>query len=220
MGMAKITLSVPDNLYEMIQKYRDVNWSEVFRRAAQAEIKKLERKGELLEGLFDYLSHKLSDVEEARERIRREEIERFIRKWGEPDHTEKTEETPVYISLWKNVMIKIGDKEIGKINISNSRTLSQGLLDRIKRGFGEVDIEALDEKLRPIAEYLNSKGFKLEARHLTQPEVLLYVYKNMLTSEAKNLWRQQVKAGYSWLGLFASDGEDYVFLGYKEVKKT
>ncbi|MCI4408244.1 MAG: hypothetical protein JHC26_04070 [Thermofilum sp.] len=35
--MANITLSVPDWLYELIKKYKHVNWSEIARRAITLE---------------------------------------------------------------------------------------------------------------------------------------------------------------------------------------
>lgn len=218
--MAKITLSVPDELYEKLQKYGDrINWSEVFRRAAQAEIEKFERRGELVEGLLDYLSHKLTDTDEARERIRGEEIERFTKKWGEPDHITKNEEPPVYVTLTKNIEIKIDDKRLGKLEVSNSRALAKGVLDRVRRGFGRVDLNSLDEKIRPIAEYLKSKGFIFEQRQLLQEEVMRYVLK-MYGSSGRERVRELALEGYSWHGLFASDGEDYVFLGYREVQSN
>ena len=51
--LAKVTLSVPDDLYEKLEKHKDrLNYSEIFRRAVLEEIQKIEEKGELIKGLM------------------------------------------------------------------------------------------------------------------------------------------------------------------------
>jgi len=222
--MAKITLSVPDELYEKIQKHREVNWSEEFRKMAQALIKKLETKGELVQGLLEHLRQKLSTIEENREVIRKREIERFTRKWGEPDRIKKTEEPPVYITITKDLELKVDEKRIATLKISNSRTLAQGLIERVQKGQSKLDLESF-EKLKHIVEYLKSKGFYFESRGMSKDEVLRYVITwNVLEGgrvvlTAEDYYYQLIQQGITWYGLFASDGEDYVFLGYKEVRR-
>ena len=36
--MARITLSIPDNLYRLMRKYKEINWSEIARRAIVRKI--------------------------------------------------------------------------------------------------------------------------------------------------------------------------------------
>jgi len=36
--MARITLSIPDNLYKLMRKYKEINWSEIARRAIVRKI--------------------------------------------------------------------------------------------------------------------------------------------------------------------------------------
>jgi len=218
--MAKITLSVPDDLYQKLERYKDrLNYSDIFRRAVQKELEKLERKGELIEGLLSYLGQRLTNVEEDRERIRREEIERFSKKWGTPDHITKTEEAPLYVTLLKNIKIEVGEKTIAELQVSNSRSLARRVIEDAQRAYGIYDLELYDESLKPIVEYFKSKDFTIAERHLLQADVMRYVLKKY-GSEGRERWRQLVHAGYNWFGLFASNGEDYVFIGYREVKRS
>jgi len=36
--MARITLNIPDNLYRLMRKYKEINWSEIARRAIVRKI--------------------------------------------------------------------------------------------------------------------------------------------------------------------------------------
>lgn len=41
-NMPNITLSVPENLHELMRKHRQIRWSEIARRAIEFEAKKME----------------------------------------------------------------------------------------------------------------------------------------------------------------------------------
>ncbi len=46
--MTNMTLSVPEDLYEIMQKYREIKWSEVARQALWIKAKKLQLMDKLL----------------------------------------------------------------------------------------------------------------------------------------------------------------------------
>ena len=85
--MANITLSIPDDVYRKMKKYREIRWSEVARRAIVDYLKKLEGSYEtttedLLAELGEDFKKKLRElsVEEAvegYEKMRRAEWERL-----------------------------------------------------------------------------------------------------------------------------------------------
>lgn len=47
--MPNMTISVPDDLYEIMKKHREIKWSEIARRAMWEYAKKLELLDKLLE---------------------------------------------------------------------------------------------------------------------------------------------------------------------------
>ncbi|HII61104.1 TPA: hypothetical protein HA331_05005 [Pyrococcus horikoshii] len=63
-----MTISVPDDLYEIMKKHREIKWSEIARRAMWEYARKLELLDKLLENseLTD------DDVSELAEKIKRE----------------------------------------------------------------------------------------------------------------------------------------------------
>ncbi|WP_048053085.1 hypothetical protein [Pyrococcus horikoshii] len=66
--MPNMTISVPDDLYEIMKKHREIKWSEIARRAMWEYARKLELLDKLLENseLTD------DDVSELAEKIKRE----------------------------------------------------------------------------------------------------------------------------------------------------
>ena len=85
--MPNITLSVPNEVYEKMKKYKEVKWSEVVRRAILEYLRKLEEGGlvmttrELLDMLGSEFEEKLDrisleDFEKAYEKMKEEEMKR------------------------------------------------------------------------------------------------------------------------------------------------
>jgi len=85
--MPNITLSIPDEVYQKMKKYKEVKWSEVVRRAILEYLRKLEEGGlvittrELLDMLGSEFKEKLDkvsleDFEKAYEKMREEEWKR------------------------------------------------------------------------------------------------------------------------------------------------
>jgi predicted CopG family antitoxin len=215
--MAKVTLSVPDDFYEKLEKHKDrLNYSDIFRRAVSEEIERIEKRGELIEGLIHHLSGQLTKTED-KERIRKEEIERFTKKWGIPDIKNNDEDASHrYVSLQKRYKIKSGEQVITELHISNHRGLAS-LHEQIEKGSGKYDISLYGKNLEPIVEFLKSQGFIIAEEHLTQDGVMLYVLQ-MYGSQGRNEWSRLASKGYDWYGLFAADNDDCVFIAYREVK--
>ena len=87
--MAKITLSLPDDLYERIDALKDqLNLSEIFRVCVSQEIERIAGKpnAEITIKLENYLQER-SPLETER----KAEIDRFTRKWGQPDNNKPNE---------------------------------------------------------------------------------------------------------------------------------
>jgi predicted CopG family antitoxin len=215
--MAKVTLSVPDDFYEKLEKHKDrLNYSDIFRRAVSEEIERIEKRGELIEGLIHHLSGQLPKTED-RERIRKEEIERFTRKWGTPDHQGNDEEASHnYVTLLKRQKISLGDRALAELEISNSRSLTY-LQERLEKGFSKYDINLYDKNLEPLVEYFKTIGFTIAEEELLQDQVMHYVLKTY-GSQGREQWRELASKGYHYFGLFAADKEDRVFIAYREVK--
>jgi predicted transcriptional regulator len=219
--LAKVTLSVPDELYEKLEKYKErLNYSDIFRRAVSEEMERIEEKGELIEGLENYLSGRLPTTED-KERVRKEEIVRFTKKWGPPDpypYTLKTEHASPYIELRKWQEIKHGDRTIARLYICNDPVLAKRVIELDEKGWGKYskDIQELYPKeIQDIAEYFKSRGFIVAEDELSQDLIILFV-----TGDNKQQARDLQDRGYHYFGLFATDQDkrDWVFIGYREVK--
>jgi predicted transcriptional regulator len=209
-GMPKnITISISDELATKMDSMPEINWSEVCRQAITNYIEEKEpkQKGELIEGLENYLSGKLP-LTEDKEKIRREEIERFTKKWGNPDSVSSDEEiSHNYVTLLKTQKSKLGNTFV-ELEISNSR---------LKKESGKYDINLYDKNLEPLIEYFKSKGFTIAEENLLQSGVMHHVLKTY-GSKGREEWRQLASRGYQYFGLFALDKEDCVFIAYREVK--
>jgi len=215
--MAKVTLSVPDDFYQRLEKYKErLNYSDIFRRAVSEEIERVEEKGELIKELENYVSVKLPKTED-KEKVRKEEVERFTKKWGAPDYKESTEVEPPYVNLSRTQKVNLENQIVVDLKISNSRVLTSGVHERVQKGFGKYDIKLYDKKLEPLIEYLKSKGFAIGEQNLLQDQVMHYVLK-AYGSEGRERQRELARRGYQYFGLFAADKEDYVFIAYREVK--
>jgi len=71
--MAHITLSIPDQLYKIMKKYKEVNWSEVARRAIVETLLRLKASDEGL--TLEELSM-LLELREMKEEVREYSFER------------------------------------------------------------------------------------------------------------------------------------------------
>lgn len=213
--LAKVTLSVPDALYKKLEEHKDrLNYSDIFRRAVSEEIEKIEEKGELIEGLMNYLSGELPKTED-KEKARKEEIERFTKKWGKPDPyplTNYTELAPPYVELAKRREIKHGDRTIARLYISNSE-IAKRVVELDEKGWGKYNKELYPKDIQNIADYFKSKGFIVAEDELLQDFISLFV-----TDSNKHQARDLQHKGYHYFGLFATDKKDWVFIAYREVK--
>jgi predicted CopG family antitoxin len=213
--LAKVTLSVPDDLYEKLEKHKDrLNYSDIFRRAVSEEIEKVEEKGELIKELINHLNKKLSKTDD-KQNVRKEEIDRFTKKWGTPDAKGNTEVESPYVTLERTEKVNIGDQAV-ELEISNRRDLAAILRDQVQRGFGKYEVSLHYSYLEPLVEYFRSKDFTIEEHELIQAEVMNYVLK-MYGSEGKERQRELASKGHHYFGLFAADKEDYISIAYREV---
>ncbi|HDH44466.1 MAG TPA: hypothetical protein ENG66_03625 [Thermococcus sp.] len=70
--MPNMTISVPDDLYEIMKKHREIKWSEIARRAMWEYAKKLE----LLDSLLENSELTDEDVSELAKKIKKGIAER------------------------------------------------------------------------------------------------------------------------------------------------
>jgi len=70
--MPNMTISVPDDLYEIMKKHREIKWSEIARRAMWEYAKKLE----LLDRLLENSELTDEDVSELAKKIKKGIAER------------------------------------------------------------------------------------------------------------------------------------------------
>jgi len=213
-----VTIALSDELAKTMERMPEVNWSEVCRQAIGAYLdeKLFKEKGDLIAGLEEYLKERLQKLKD-KDSIRKAEVERFTKKWGKPDSLTNTEEDPYYTSISKKKEVKHRDRVIGELDISNSRILASGVRERVEKGFGKYDMNLYEKNFEPIVEYLKSKGFTIAERQLLQTDVMHHVL-GTYGSKGREEWRKLIDRGYDYFGLFAADNEDYVFLGYREVK--
>lgn len=207
--MAKVTLSVPDDLYAKIEKYKDrLNLSELFRETVSREIEKIEEKSEIIQKLHEYLKSKLPSPD--KEATRRVEIDRFTRKWGKPDYIHPDDSLgakPPYVTLEKRIKI-------------NQDSVHANL--RVFNGVRKYWIEYSPREYRPenwekvhhIADFFKSIGFNVVEIPFLQDSIRMFV-----TGGDKEQARELQRRGYEYYGLFVYDREDTVFIDYREVKR-
>jgi len=213
--LAKVTLSVPDDLYAKIEEYKDhLNLSDIFRVAVSEEIGKLQGKAEIIVNLHKYLMTRLSSTE--MNASREAEKDRFTRKWGEPE-TIKTETAfiaqPPYVQLRKIQPIKFGDKTLTTLKIFNDIPWKSVIHPSDLLEFDAEKWKSIaNGKLGYLVDYFKSKGFIVgEYQRLTPAMVADFVTDgDMKTAE---------EIGTEFVpGLFALDKEDMVFIGYRKAK--
>lgn len=212
-----LTIAISDELAKEMETMPEINWSEVCRQAISNYIdeKKAKRKGELTRELETYLSPKLTQLEEEKERIKKAEIERFTKKWGEPDSVHPDIEPP-YVNIFKTYAVEHEGQTLAELEISNSRLSAKRTVDFVEKGLGKYDINNY-KKVEPVIDFFKSKGFTIAEDYLIQDQVMYYVLKTY-GSQGRERARELAERGYSYHGLFAADKEDRVFIAYREIK--
>jgi hypothetical protein len=206
-----ITLSISDELAEKMDTMPEINWSEVCRQAISKYIdeRKSKEKGELIKELEIYLSPKLTESEE-KEGIKRAEIERFTKKWGEPEILSEQYLQKPHIRLRKIQDIKMGDTILATLKIYNDvlMTTTNITPSRLLEFDAERWKNVAQGKLDYIVDYFKSKGFTVgECGELTHVQLT-----ELVTNGDKDRATAIIDQGY---GLFALDKEDLVFLAYR-----
>lgn len=215
-----VTVQVGDELVSKMEKLPDINWSQVMRNCLEeycsSRLPSPETKGELMEGLHNFLSEKLPTTDKDKEKAREEEIARFRKKWGTLDSKGNDEEpSHKYVTILKTQEVKLGEQTV-ELQISNSRVLTslRGLLEK---GFGKYDINLYEKNLELLIEYFKSKDFTIAEENLLQTGVMHHVLKTY-GAKGREQWRELTRKGYQYFGLFAADKEDRVFIAYREVR--
>jgi len=211
-----ITLAISDELIEKMDTMPEINWSEVCRQAISKYIdeRKSKEKGELIKELEIYLSPKLTEPEE-KERIKKAEIERFSKKWGEPEIISLRAQLP-YVELRKIQPVKIGETTLATLKILNAVLLQTTPIPKFGSDIlSEFDTEKWENvafgKLSYIVDYFKTKGFTVGECRLFFADIAEYVT-NGDKERAKELYDKSIQ------GLFAFDKEDIVFITYREIK--
>lgn len=80
--MPNITLSVPENLHELMKKHRQIRWSEVARRAIEFEARKME----LVEKIASKSKLTMNDVMKLDSKVKKRMREHFDVLTNEAHH--------------------------------------------------------------------------------------------------------------------------------------
>lgn len=207
-----ITVSISDELIRKMDAMSEVNWSEVCRQAISKYIdERGKTEGELLKGLTDYLKGKLLKPDE-KEYIKKREIERFTKKWGEPEIISLRAHPP-YVQLRKIQPIKSGDTTIATLKIFNDVILKTTLIPSYT--LLEFDAEKWGNKLRHIVDYFKSNGFTVGEHPYTLSFMEMQIYVTDGNREAAMKFYDKGKGTIH--GLFAFNKEDIVFILYQKV---
>ena len=78
--MPNITLSLPDDVYEIVKKHREIRWSEIARRAIESYARKLV----LLDALTSGSNLTEDDILEIDEKIKEGIYRYYLEKKNEP----------------------------------------------------------------------------------------------------------------------------------------
>lgn len=71
--MANMTLAIPEDLHEQMQKHSEIKWSEVARKAFQKEVRALE----IVEKILEKSEFTEQDAEEIGHKVKKEIRKRF-----------------------------------------------------------------------------------------------------------------------------------------------
>ena len=211
-----VTISVPDDLAEKMEKMQDVNWSGVCREAIANYImvRAPAEKSEMIERLEEYLKSKRKSEEDRREPIRSMEISRFTRKWGKPDFVQPDVSPGAwhpYVFLEKTIRVKHDGTE-SILKIANGLTSIMTDEKGERRKTDQAVIKGKEgwrdrTDILDIAEYFNSIGFNLQLGEYIMP----------ITERWTGLSKHELREVLTYSSfelLFAFDNEDTVFLGY------
>jgi len=214
MTMAKVTLSVPDDLYERIDALKDqLNLSEIFRVCVSQEIERIAGKpnAEITIKLKNYLQEK-----SPFETTRKEEIERFTRKWGQPDIITPNETKQPYVALMKIQPITIGNTTF-VLKIINNLMFPR---DYDFRPFVRTDFN-LEEwsreitgKLSDVVDFFKSAGFSVGENTIGLAEAPAILEKIVTDDEIKAITNGINQGNYYVWGLFAYDKDDIILIAY------
>jgi hypothetical protein len=65
--MANVTLSIPDEIYRIMKKHREMRWSEIARQAIIQKVRKLE----LMDKIASKSKLTMKDIEEINQKIKK-----------------------------------------------------------------------------------------------------------------------------------------------------
>lgn len=226
MSKVRTELEVPEELlneFDNAIKGHYANRSEALRASMRLLIDKLNEgkvEGELLRGLEEFLTTRLPKPED-KESVKKAEVERFKRKWGEPEilETEPAITTPPYVSLRRTQTFRISDRSSLTLKIFNAIVWKAIIApdNLAPRNLLEFDPEIWKHiasgKLEYIVGYLKSKGFTVGEYH---QDLTPHMLKDFVTDGNFKVAEEMSRA--SKVGLFGVDGEDLVFIAYREVK--
>lgn len=229
-SLAKVTLSVPDDLYKKLEEHKDrLNYSDIFRRAVSEEIEKIEEKGEIIKDLERFMRSKLDQLSyKDRIALCDVEIERFTRKWGKPDviqYNDRPGLNMAYVILRKRQDIKIGGKTLITAIIRND--YAPPSYNESLKPTDIVDFKPYkwrdfaDEHMDLIVDYFKSKGYTVGEYQGTWimpiAECITDGNADLATEEIAKMDRDSTsRTGYSIL--LALDKEDIVFLSNRKTR--
>jgi len=155
---------------------------------------------------------------------RKGEIDRFTKKWGEPDILEPFDEVGPYIRLVKTVPVTLDDTTI-RSKIFNSIP-PMALIPISAESLVDFDPEKWRNigqgKLNLIVDLFKSNGFRvgeyfIQTASETDNRITLPMIAELLTEEEIKLLKA-IQLGFNFIGLFALDKDDLVFITYRIEK--
>jgi len=207
-------IKVSDAVYAKLEQLggKGETFNDIIKNVLEKAGEPVHEGGQIITSLEEFLESKIPPSPD-KDSLRNAEIERFKRKWGEPDSRfpdDSPGAQPPYISLEKTHEIKYGDKVLMNLRIFNRplykpEELSAFNADQWKDfAYG---------KMEDIVDNFRSKGFSVGERELRLDEIRL-----LLTSGDKHKAREILES-YFTSGLFAIDKEDTVCIGIRQVKR-
>jgi hypothetical protein len=220
--MAKVTLSVPDDLYARIDVLKDhLNLSEIFRVCVSEEIEKLAGKpnAEIIMKLKDYLRAK-----SPLEVVRTAEIDRFTQKWGKPEVVDPDDFNKPYVRLMKNQLITLGNTTLA-LKIFSRNMSPLGFSPSIRVDFNLEKWNSVGEgKLSYIVDFFKFNGFSVGEYYNGDSDgfnwgLVPVTLKELLTDDEMKA-TEEIMREFIVLGLFAVDKDDVVFIAFRKEKRS
>jgi hypothetical protein len=214
-----VTISVSDDLSKKMDEMKDVNWSEVCRRAITGYIEvKQPNKGTIIKDLERYIRSKTDEMTyEDRIAFCDVEIERFTKKWGKPDsiqYDDRPGMKKAFVILRKKQDIKIEDRNLVTIKIRTPTFHDLIEPTDIVEFKPDKWKDFAEGKLAMVVDYFKSQGYSVGEYRASW----IMIYAEYFSDGNIDLFEKDPHHQEEVSILLALDKEDVVFIAYRKAK--